>query len=738
MNFKVVFFMLFIGASSAAFISNTNSQVAAKKKFESVSSIFGSRIQQKAAVAPEKQDDILTQITNVLIQMAIEYLATGTISQASQDLLVELLLHAEIIEVLQILETLVDLLPQEMIDFLVDLGILPPTAKAVHLMKQVKQDDIVAQITNLLIQIAIEFIATGTVSDASLAALTELLTQIDVLELLNLLDSLIGFLIPQELIDFLVDLGILPPAAKDLASMKTTVAKQDDIIGQVTDLLIQIAIEWIATGTVSDASLAALTELLSQVDLVELLGLLDALVGFLIPQELIDFLVDLGILPPAASALPTMKRMLAKQDDILDQITNLLIQIAIEFIATGTVSDASLAALTELLTQIDVLELLNLLDSLIGFLIPQELIDFLVDLGILPPAAKDLPSMKRPVAKQDDILDQITNLLIQIAIEFIATGTVSDASLAALTELLTQIDVLELLNLLDSLIGFLIPQELIDFLIDLGILPPATRALYKQDDIVEQLTNLLIQIAIEWVSTGTVSDASLAALTELLTQIDVLELLGILESLVGVLIPQELIDFLVELGILPPPSAKAVAAKQDILAEFVELLFQIVDELATTGEVSQATLDLLTQLLVDIEAVIGADWLAQLISFIEPFLGFLPQEVIDILTELGILPVAEARLKAIVKVLSAAVAKKDIWQDLVDTLIAQLVQILADLDNLGITVSDEVLAQIETLILAIMAEGGVAWETLQAWLEQYAIELQEILGDLLAQLGILP
>jgi hypothetical protein len=61
--------------------------------------------------------------------MAIEYLATGTISQASQDLLVELLLHAEIIEVLQILETLVDLLPQEMIDFLVDLGILPPTAK---------------------------------------------------------------------------------------------------------------------------------------------------------------------------------------------------------------------------------------------------------------------------------------------------------------------------------------------------------------------------------------------------------------------------------------------------------------------------------------------------------------------------------------------------------------------------------------------------------------------------------
>ncbi len=90
------------------------------------------------------------------------------------------------------------------------------------------------------------------------------------------------------------------------------------------------------------------------------------------------------------------------------------------------------------------------------------------------------------------------------------------------------------------------------------------------------------------------------------------------------------------------------------------------------------------------------------------------------------------------KVLSAAVAKKDIWQDLVDTLIAQLVQILADLDNLGITVSDEVLAQIETLILAIMAEGGVAWETLQAWLEQYAIELQEILGDLLAQLGILP
>jgi urease gamma subunit len=738
MNFKVVFFMLFIGASSAAFISNTNSQVAAKKKFESVSSIFGSRIQQKAAVAPEKQDDILTQITNVLIQMAIEYLATGTISQASQDLLVELLLHAEIIEVLQILETLVDLLPQEMIDFLVDLGILPPTAKAVHLMKQVKQDDIVAQITNLLIQIAIEFIATGTVSDASLAALTELLTQIDVLELLNLLDSLIGFLIPQELIDFLVDLGILPPAAKDLASMKTTVAKQDDIIGQVTDLLIQIAIEWIATGTVSDASLAALTELLSQVDLVELLGLLDALVGFLIPQELIDFLVDLGILPPAASALPTMKRMLAKQDDILDQITNLLIQIAIEFIATGTVSDASLAALTELLTQIDVLELLNLLDSLIGFLIPQELIDFLVDLGILPPAAKDLPSMKRPVAKQDDILDQITNLLIQIAIEFIATGTVSDASLAALTELLTQIDVLELLNLLDSLIGFLIPQELIDFLIDLGILPPATRALYKQDDIVEQLTNLLIQIAIEWVSTGTVSDASLAALTELLTQIDVLELLGILESLVGVLIPQELIDFLVELGILPPPSAKAVAAKQDILAEFVELLFQIVDELATTGEVSQATLDLLTQLLVDIEAVIGADWLAQLISFIEPFLGFLPQEVIDILTELGILPVAEARLKAIVKVLSAAVAKKDIWQDLVDTLIAQLVQILADLDNLGITVSDEVLAQIETLILAIMAEGGVAWETLQAWLEQYAIELQEILGDILAQLGILP
>jgi hypothetical protein len=83
--------------------------------------------------------------------------------------------------------------------------------------------------------------------------------------------------------------------------------------------------------------------------------------------------------------------------------------------------------------------------------------------------------MKRSVAKQDDILDQITNLLIQIAIEFIATGTVSDASLAALTNLLTQIDVLELLNLLDSLIGFLIPQELIDFLIDLGILPPATK-----------------------------------------------------------------------------------------------------------------------------------------------------------------------------------------------------------------------------------------------------------------------
>jgi hypothetical protein len=91
----------------------------------------------------------------------------------------------------------------------------------------------------------------------------------------------------------------------------------------------------------------------------------------------------------------------------------------------------------------------------------------------------------------------------------------------------------------------------------LSFLGPCTNeALYKQDDIVEQLTNLLIQIAIEWVSTGTVSDASLAALTELLTQIDVLELLGILESLVGVLIPQELIDFLVELGILPPPSAK--------------------------------------------------------------------------------------------------------------------------------------------------------------------------------------
>ena len=82
--------------------------------------------------------------------------------------------------------------------------------------------------------------------------------------------------------------------------------------------------------------------------------------------------------------------------------------------------------------------------------------------------------MKRSVAaKQDDILDQLTNLLIQIAIEFIATGSVSDASLAALTELLTQIDVVELLNLLDSLIGFLIPQELIDFLVDLGILPPA-------------------------------------------------------------------------------------------------------------------------------------------------------------------------------------------------------------------------------------------------------------------------
>jgi hypothetical protein len=92
-------------------------------------------------------------------------------------------------------------------------------------MKQVKQDDIVAQITNLLIQIAIEFIATGTVSDASLAALTELLTQIDVLELLNLLDSLIGFLIPQELIDFLVDLGILPPAAKGKQTLMTYVCK---------------------------------------------------------------------------------------------------------------------------------------------------------------------------------------------------------------------------------------------------------------------------------------------------------------------------------------------------------------------------------------------------------------------------------------------------------------------------------------------------------------------------------
>ncbi len=83
--------------------------------------------------------------------------------------------------------------------------------------------------------------------------------------------------------------------------MKSTVANQDDIISQVTNLLIQIAIEWIATGAVSDASLAALTELLSQIDLVELLGLLDSLVGFLIPQELIDFLVDLGILPPAVS-----------------------------------------------------------------------------------------------------------------------------------------------------------------------------------------------------------------------------------------------------------------------------------------------------------------------------------------------------------------------------------------------------------------------------------------------------
>jgi hypothetical protein len=82
-----------------------------------------------SAVVPEKQDDILTQIANILIQMAIEFLATGTISQASLDLLTELLLHAEIVEVLQILETLVGLLPQEMIDFLVDLGILPPTAK---------------------------------------------------------------------------------------------------------------------------------------------------------------------------------------------------------------------------------------------------------------------------------------------------------------------------------------------------------------------------------------------------------------------------------------------------------------------------------------------------------------------------------------------------------------------------------------------------------------------------------
>ena len=87
-----------------------------------------------------------------------------------------------------------------------------------------------------------------------------------------------------------------------------------------------------------------------------------------------------------------MKRMLAKQDDILDQLTNLLIQIAIEFIATGTVGDANLAALTELLTQIDVVELLNLLESLIGFLIPQELIDFLVDLGILPPPATGMQS----------------------------------------------------------------------------------------------------------------------------------------------------------------------------------------------------------------------------------------------------------------------------------------------------------------------------------------------------------
>jgi hypothetical protein len=105
----------------------------------------------------------------------------------------------------------------------VETDVSPSTA--VHLMKQVKQDDIVAQITNLLIQIAIEFIATGTVSDASLAALTELLTQIDVLELLNLLDSLIGFLIPQELIDFLVDLGILPPAAKGKQTLMTYVCK---------------------------------------------------------------------------------------------------------------------------------------------------------------------------------------------------------------------------------------------------------------------------------------------------------------------------------------------------------------------------------------------------------------------------------------------------------------------------------------------------------------------------------
>jgi hypothetical protein len=38
---------------------------------------------------------------------------------------------------------------------------------------------------------------------------------------------------------------------------------------------------------------------------------------------------------------------------------------------------------------------------------------------------------------------------------------------------------LELLNLLDSLIGFLIPQELIDFLVDLGILPAAAEGMWK-------------------------------------------------------------------------------------------------------------------------------------------------------------------------------------------------------------------------------------------------------------------